>query len=201
MVAQWRSSVRSLRIHGITIVTFENFATSDSWGAEAIGTLRLSDRLNLHANFNAFRMHTDGSNVQTDLTNDAWGWSARANATIKAREGLDLQMSYFYRAPMDIENGRIGAFSMANLGIRQQLLGGRANIGLQVRDPFSTMGFNMVREDDRFYQETVRSFNSREVSLSLTYNFGNQDQRPRRRRPVEPQDDGGGVGMEGMPMP
>lgn len=182
---------------GVSIVTFRNFDSSDSWGAETIGTLRLSDWLNAHASFNAFRMQTDGSNVETDLSNDAWGWSARGNATINVQEGLDVQLSYFYRAPMDIENGRIGSFSMANLGVRQQLWDRKASLSLQVRDPFATMGFNVQREDERFYQESFRSFNSRELNLTFTYNFGNQDQQRRRRGQRQEADED----MQEMQMP
>ncbi len=183
----YRKTVNEIRWHeymnddGVSIVTFENFASSDSWGAEAIGTLRLSDRLNAHGNFNAFRMRTDGSNVESGLGNDSWGWSARGNATINVQEGLSLQLSYFYRAPMDIENGRIGSFSMVNLGVRQQLLDERASLSLQVRDPFDTMGMNTMRETDRFYQESFRSFNARQANLTFTYKFGTQDENRRRR--------------------
>lgn len=196
----YRKTVNEIRWHevlddeGVSIVTFENFASSDSWGAEAIGTLRLSRWLNAHGSFNAFKMRTDGSNVESDLGNDAWGWSARANTTINVQQGLALQLSYFYRAPMDIENGRMGSFSMMNMGVRQQLLGDRASLSLQVRDPFDTMGFNMMRETDRFYQESVRSFNARQVNLTFTYNFGKQDQDRNRRR----GDQGGGEMDEDM---
>ena len=165
---------------GVSITTFRNFDSSDSWGLETIGTLRLSDRLNAFGSFNAFRMQTDGSNVESGLGNDAWGWSTRANATISIREGLSAQLSWFYRAPMDIENGRIGSFSRVSLGARQQLLNERASLSLQIRDPFDMMQFNITRDTPRFYQESVRSFNARQVNLSLTYNFGRQQQRRQR---------------------
>ena len=187
----YRKTVNQIRWHeflndeGVSIVTFENFASSDSWGAEAIGTLRLSSILNAHGSFNAFRMRTDGSNVESDLGNEAWGWSMRGNTTLNVQRGLAVQLSYFYRAPMEIENGRIGAFSMFNVGVRQQLLGERASLSLQVRDPFDTMGMNTIRETDRFYQESFRSFNARQLNLTFTYNFGRQDENRRERSNME----------------
>ncbi len=176
---------------GVSIVTFRNFDTSDSWGAEAIGTLRLGDWIQAHANFNAYRVVTDGSNVDSDLSNDALGWSARVNGTINVQSDLAVQMSFFYRAPMDIENGRMGSFSRANFAVRQYLFNRRANLSLRVRDPLNMSGFSMQREDDRFYQESDRSWNSREVSLSFTYNFGQQQDR-RQRDQGELEGDGGG---------
>ncbi len=185
---QWYEFIND---QGVSITTFRNFDSSDSWGLESIGTLRLSDRLNAFGSFNAFRMQTDGSNVESGLGNDAWGWSTRANATLSVREGLSVQLSWFYRAPMDIENGRIGAFSRVSFGARQQLLNERATLSLQVRDPFDMMQFNITRETPRFYQESIRSFNARQVNLSLTYNFGRQRQQRRQRGNYE-----GGDGMD-----
>ena len=166
---------------GVSIVTFENFDTSDSWGAEVNGSLRLGDWINFNANFNAYRVVTDGSNVESDLGNDALGWSARGSGMINVGAGLALQLSYFYRAPMDIENGRIGSFSRTNVALRQELFGRRANLAIRVEDPFDVSGFRIEREDERFMQRSFRSWDSRQVSLSFTYNFGNQQERRRSR--------------------
>ena len=182
-----------LNDQGVSIVTFRNFDSSDSWGAEAIGTLRLSNRLNAFASFNAFRYQTDGSNVESDLGNDSWGWTMRGNATMSVREGLDVQLSYFYRAPMSIENGRIGSFSRMNVGLRQQLLNERASLSLRISDPFDMMAFNITRDTERFYQESFRKFNARQLSLSLTWNLGQQ--RPQRR---DRGDERGGPNSEDM---
>ena len=184
---------------GVSITTFRNFDSSDSWGVESIGTLRLTNRLNAFGSFNAFRMQTDGSNVESGLGNDAWGWSTRANATVSVREGLSVQLSWFYRAPMDIENGRIGSFSRVSVGARQQLLNERASLSLQIRDPFDMMQFNITRDTPRFYQESVRSFNARQVNLSLTYNFGRQ-QRQRRQRGDYERGDGMDQDMQEVQM-
>lgn len=183
---------------GVSIVTFRNFDSSDSWGTEVIGTIRLGDWIQANANFNAYRVVTDGSNVDTDLSNDALGWSARANGTINVQPDLAVQLSFFYRAPMDIENGRIGSFSRANVAVRQHLFNRRGSVSLRVRDPLNMAGFRLQREDDRFYQESFRSWNAREVTVSFTYNFGNQQDRDRRRREGPEGDDGGGGEMEVM---
>ncbi len=194
---QWYEFIND---QGVSITTFRNFDTSSSSGFESIGTLRLTDRLNAFGSFNAFRMQTDGSNVESGLGNDAWGWSTRANATLSVREGLSVQLSWFYRAPMDIENGRIGAFSRVSFGARQQLLNDRASLSLQVRDPFDMMQFNITRETPRFYQESVRSFNARQVNLSLTYNFGRQQRRQRQQRGDYEQGGGDDEEMQQMQM-
>lgn len=190
----FRRTVDVIRRHetvtpeGISVLTFENFDTRDSWGTELIGTLRLSDWLNTNASFNAYRVVTDGSNVDTDLSNNAFGWTTRLNATVGLRPDLDLQLSYFYRSPIEIEGGRIASFSMSNVALRQKLFGDRANLSLSVRDVFDTMGFQIWREDNNFYQQSSRRWASRQVSLSFTLNFGHK-QRKRRDRDWDRQSD------------
>ncbi len=176
-VIRWRDTVDDA---GVTTTTFENFDTSDSWGAEIIGTLRLGQRFNAYASFNAYKIVTDGSNVDSDLSNDAFGFSTRANATINVREGLDLQLSHFYSSPIDIENGHISARQMSSLALRQKLLNDKASLSLNVRDIFNTMGFSLWREDARFYTEFERDWQSQSIGLTFTYNFG-QARRDRRR--------------------
>ncbi len=168
---------------GVTIGTFKNLATSDSYGADLTGSLRLSDRLSGFAGFNAFQMQTDGSNVSPDLDTEAFTWSARMNANWKVSPTLDVQGMYMYRAPMNVEQGRMSAFSMASLSLRQKLRGDRSSLTLRVMDPFNTMGFTVRTDDGRFIQESDRRFGARAVFLGFNYNFG----RPPRIRQPQPQ--------------
>jgi hypothetical protein len=107
-------------------------------------------------------------------------------------------LSQYYRSPIPIAGGRIGARSMTTIGARQKLLDGRASLGLQARDGLGTMGFHIRRRDDSFYQVTTRDWGARQLSVSLTYNFG-------RSGPDRPDREGRrgavGFGDEGGPMP
>jgi outer membrane receptor protein involved in Fe transport len=166
---------------GVSVLTYGNLATQTSYGSEFVGTLRMGRTFNAFVNFNLYRVDTDGSNVDTDLTSGSYGWSTRANATYRVVPSLSVQASYFYRAPMQIEQGRSSGRSMATLGARYTFLNDRANLSFSARDLFNTMNFSLWRDDDRFYQETTRSWNAQSFSLSLSYTFG-QQQRDRRDR-------------------
>ena len=115
-----------------------------------------------------------------------------------AREGLDLQLSQYYRSPVPIAGSRIGARSMTTIEARQTLLDGKASLGLQARDVLGTMGFHITRRDDSFYQVTDRDWGARQLSVSLTYNFGRAEAtRPDR----EGRGTAGDFGDDGGPMP
>lgn len=192
---QW---VETFSADGVTTLSFANAAASSAYGAELIAALSLGPRLRGTASLNGYRVVTDASNLDTDLSNDALAYSGRANLTVRPRDGLDLQLSQYYRSPISIAGGRIGARSMTTVGARQEMLGGRASLGLQARDVLGTMGFHIRRRADSFYQVTDRDWGARQLSVSLTYNFG-------RSGPARP-DRGGrggadGFGGEGEPMP
>lgn len=185
--------LREIDADGVSIMSFANVATSDSYGADLNGSLRLG-RLTGFGGFSAFQQVTDATNLNADYSNTAFGWSARANASVRLTSTLDAQGFLMYRAPMDSEQGRMSSFSMTNFALRKRIMGDKASIGLRVMDPFNTMGFASVISDPRFYQESERNFEARSVSLTFSYNFGQQP-RVRGQRPTE---EGRGMGQDDM---
>ncbi|CAN5658254.1 TonB-dependent receptor [soil metagenome] len=175
--------VKTVDDHGISTTTFANLSTSDSYGADMTGSWRLG-RLNGFAGLNAFKVITDGSNLEADVSNEAYSWSTRASATWRATDRLDLQSFLMYRAPMDVEMGRISGMTMMHLSSRYKV-NDRTNLSLRIVDPFNTMGFHFTTSDERHYQESRRSFGARGAYLTLSYNFG---QQPRVRQRTQPQD-------------
>ena len=175
---------------GVTTLTFENFDTSDSYGLEAIASVRPAPWLNGFVSFNGYQVVSDASNVEADLGNDAFGWMARGNASVELPRGLSLQLTYFYRAPLEVEQARIGAFQMADVALRKKLLGDRASLTLRISDVFDQMQFTYFVDQPAFVRDGERRWDARQATLTFSYDFGQpQKRRPQRR----PQNDGGGM--------
>ena len=178
---------------GITTSTLANLATANSYGTDANGQLRLG-KLSGFVGLNAYRVVTDGSNVQSGLGTSAMSWSARASLNFKLSPSTDVQWFQFYRAPQKMEQGRMGAMQMANVAVKQKL-SDRSSLSLRVMDPFDAMRFRLETTNPGLTQSSLRRFNSRAVYLSYSYNFG---QTPRLRAPQpqpdqQPQQDPAGV--------
>lgn len=184
---------------GVTLTTFENFATEQSYGTEVVGTLNLGRRLRTTGSFNLYQRVTDGSNTETALSSSALGYATRLSATASLPSGTKLQLSQFYRSPMDVPGGHIDAFTRTDLALQKDLLDGRASLSLRASDLFNTMGFNMWRESAQYYQTSSRDFNAQALQISLRYNFGQQDRQQRRRDRGE-YDGGGEEAFDGVPM-
>jgi outer membrane receptor protein involved in Fe transport len=185
-------SIKTVDDDGVSTVTFQNLATSDSWGSDVNGSVRFG-KLSGFAGFSAFKTVTDGSNVEDGLSSDAFSWSARASGTWRITPRLDLTGFYMYRAPMDVERGRISGFSMVTFSARRRLFGNKGNVTLRMMDPFDQMKFSFITSDARHYQESTSRFNMRGVFLSFGFNVG---QQPRiRTRAQEPDQTAPDIGI------
>ena len=177
----------------VSTFTFANFDSDESYGADLTVTAALGQRLRGFASASVFRSVTDGGSIETGLASDAIGWNVRGNVQAQLRPGTDLQLFAFYRAPLDIPDGRISGFGIATLGLSQKLLEDRLTLSLRVNDVLSTSRFRWRQEDvSRDYTfDGFRDPALQQVTGTLTYTFG---QAPRRRpqpQQQQPQGDGG----------
>jgi len=179
------NAIRRIReVRGDTTITsFQNLETSDSYGADVNASLRMG-RVSGFASFSAFRTVTDAGALGESFSSDGIGWSARVSGNVAVTPKLDLQGFLMYRAPQDVEQGRIGSMTMSNLSLRQKVMGDKGSINLRVMDPLNRMGFTSRTTDPMYLQLNERQFNGRAVFLTFSYNFGQQP-RLRNRPPQE----------------
>lgn len=170
----------------VIVLRAENLSSSTAYGTEVVGTYSIGEWLQGRLNGSVYRSVTDGSNLTTDRSQDALLYSGRANLRIKLRDGLQLQMSQFYRPAREIPpQGRMDAFSSTEMGLRQQLFGGNGSLTLRVDDLFDQTQMNIWYRDEDVFQDSNFQWGRREVSLAFQYTFGSGSQdggRDRRRR-------------------
>ncbi len=197
--------ISTLRDDGVTVRTFENLDSSDSYGVEFISSFEDLGGLGGYLSLEGFRVQTEGATDTEALSNDAFGWGGRLNASYRVGDRLglgplDVQLTARYSAPLDTEQGRVGARSWFDLALRQKLLDNRAALTLQLRDPLGMAGFAYTLDQPRIYQTFERDWGAQQVGLTFSYTFGRQDaerDRPRGDRGGDGGQDGGGDG-EGM---
>jgi outer membrane receptor protein involved in Fe transport len=168
---------------GVSTGTFQNLDSQSTYGTD----------LTLMAQFggvrgfvsgSAYRSVTEGGSIETGLASDGFVWSLRGNLQARLRPGTNLQVFGFYRAPMEVEDGRISAFGMATLGLSQNLMGESLRLNLRMNDVFKTARFEFDTGNENYHFVGVRQPRMQQVSATLTYTFGQQ----RQRRPQQPQE-------------
>jgi len=165
----------------VTSISFQNLATSNSWGTDLNGSLRLGKMFNGFASFNVFKQVTDGGSLSA-LSSNAISWSTRVSGTYNVDPTLTFNANYFYRAPLNIERGRFEAIQSAQLSMRKKIMGDQAAVSLRVADPFNTLKFKVNVGDDNVRQITTRTFDQRAVYLTFQYNYGKV---PKVRQPTQ----------------
>lgn len=157
---------------GVTILTFENFATEDSYGAELVGSLTLGAWFKGNASFNAYKQVTDGSNLSSSLSSDAIGFRMRTSLTADIGWGVTMQGAQYYRSPMDIPGGRRDARIWTNVALQKEFLGERLTLNLRARDLFGVRTHVTERRTEEYYREYSRESDPRSVRMTLRYTFG-----------------------------
>ena len=185
----------TVRADGVTVRSSRNLDTSDAYGVEAISSFEDVGGLSGYLSLEGFRVQTAGTatagDAQGDISNDAFGWGGRLNASYRVGDRLglgplDVQLTGRYRAPLDTEQGRIGARSWVDVALRQRLFDERASLTVQLRDPLGMAGFAYTLDQPTLYQEFERDWGAQQVGVTFSYRFGGEDaQKDRRGRDGE----------------
>ncbi|MEO7458205.1 MAG: TonB-dependent receptor, partial [Gemmatimonadaceae bacterium] len=172
----------------VTSISFSNLATSNSWGTDVNGSIRLGPKFSGFTGFNIFKMVTDGGSLSS-VGSNAVTWMARFSGTSQLTSTWSVSANYGYRAPMKIERGEFAKVQNISFSIRKKVDGDKASVTLRVLDPFRTNTFRILAGDDNVTQLTERTAGIRGVFLSYQYTFG---QTPRVRQVEQQQQSGPG---------
>ncbi|MGF1566250.1 MAG: TonB-dependent receptor domain-containing protein [Flavobacteriales bacterium] len=178
--------------NGITTGTWENIARRQSYGLELVVNQELTDWWSVNLSGNAYRRDNNGGNIEAGLTNVAYSWSMRGMSTMKFKNGFNVQLSGFYRAPEQFVQGNFSGFWFTDIAVKKSLLKNKASLTVNLRDIFDTREFTFGLNDPRFVQERYRKRESRNLFVTFAYKFGKLDSKDKRSRSRGEGGDGGG---------
>lgn len=166
---------------GVSTTTYANQNSGDDMGAEFILMGQVTKWWNLNFSANGYYTILDASNLESDLSNEGFGYGGRLMSTFTLAKSTNFQVTSFYRGPRPSAQGRISDFFSMNLALQHRFWDNRASINVQVRDIFDVMRFQYELEGAGFTQESFRKRESRIVQMNFSYRFGQQEQNRRRR--------------------
>lgn len=183
---------------GVSTFTSTNLDTQDSYGADiSLFGQFIGGAVRGFLSGSVARTVTDGTTTDgsTGIGVDAMTYSARGSVQLKVREGTDLQLFGFFRAPQNVEDGRISGFGFTTLGVNQKI-NSALSLSARVNDLFKTARFeySTVR-DGQFELVGVRRPQIQQVSATLTWTFGTGTQRRRPNTEQQPNTGDGGFGF------
>ncbi|MES2847545.1 MAG: TonB-dependent receptor [Bacteroidota bacterium] len=165
-----------------TFITKSNIASQEQFGITMTAMVPVAKwlKVNVYANFsnNRFKGFINNSNV--DLQSNLFSGNLSAQMTLG--KGWNADINGFYRSKGLRGVLLMGGLGNVNGGISKSILKNKGTVKLGFRDLFLTQQFNGTAEysyiDTRFHQRR----DSRQVSLSFNWRFGNgKPQAPKRK--------------------
>ena len=168
--------------------TYFNLSTRQELGIEVVAKNKLFGevlQLTTSANFywnNLAALHDSivhqGVTIPIDLAGqNIFAGSVRINAQFMFTKNFTGQISANYRSPRVVAQGTTSHSYSIDLGLRHTFLNKQLALALNVRDLLDSRARRNTTWGDGFWQFSENRWHSRNISLTLTYNFGNNRQR------------------------
>ncbi len=186
---------------GVMKNTYFNISTRQELGIEVVAKNRLFGellQLTTSANFywnnvsavNQTILH-QGKEIPINLPGqNIFAGSVRLNAQFLFTKNFSGQISANYRSPRVVAQGTTSHSYSIDLGLRHTFLNKQLALALNVRDLLDSRARRNSTWGDGFWQFSENRWHSRTISLTVTYNFGNQ--QGKRRKPDSSEMNGGG---------
>jgi outer membrane receptor protein involved in Fe transport len=160
----------------VAIRTYENLGRRDDYGFEGIFNYVPYRWWNLNFTTNISARSLKSVNREGVDNLNTFRVSLNYNSQWRLNGGWSFQVNGRYRAPFDVPQGRIEAYTYVNLAVRKDFLDEKLNIGISVRDVFNTREWVIsTTEQSGLTQLRERQWDSRIVGLDVNYRFGRQE--------------------------
>ena len=179
-VDNW-DQIKTVDSTGVSTVTYRNVASVRQVGSNFTVGLRPQGRFGGTVSFSVFHTRNDATNIDTELSREAWRWSLGGNLSMKLTETLNATANATYMPPRDLPQGRYGSMTFSTLGLRQQLFNQKATLNLFMQDPLNLYRFEFTTSDRTHVQLSRTTPRMRRINLSVSYNFGRPPQQNSRR--------------------
>ncbi|WP_010133945.1 outer membrane beta-barrel family protein [Ochrovirga pacifica] len=186
-----RSLSKDTQVQNRILLSYDNFDTADNLGIELAAYLKFTSWWNFNGSTDFYYQQQQGIVNNQLTTADNVLFNFRLNNKFTLGKKWSLQIMQMYRGhDENIQREREPMFLM-NLGASRKILNNKGVLTLGASDIFNVFRarFNIVNPIE---QEGEFNWESQNITLSFTYNIGNQFKQKRRNRPGEDQDAGGG---------
>jgi outer membrane receptor protein involved in Fe transport len=182
---------------GIALIRPINFSTSDNTGIETVTRIQFHKRRgNIMISLNGFRNTINGDNLEPGLQSAALNWSGRAIVNYRLTPLTNLQVSGFYSSPFVQPAGSFQMIGGIDIGLRQDLFRGRAQLTTNLTDILNTRAWDIRNTLAGYTTSFYRKRESLILTINFNWRFGKEEDNLQRRRTISsPQMEEGGGGF------
>lgn len=165
-------------------ITWENLATQTIISANISAPVQIAKKWNGYFNLSGSYLDNQadyGSGAIVDI--QAWTYSIFQQHTFDLPKSFKGEISGWFSGP-GVWGGvfRYETSWSLNVGLQKKFISDKLNVKISGNDLFYQSGWDGYSEFNGLFSEGMGRWDSRRVSLSLSYNFGNQNLKLRNRK-------------------
>lgn len=172
-----------------------NYTSAENYGVEYVLRVPLKKKGSVMLSGSAYYNMVNGDNVDAALQSSAFHYNARLSFTYRIFKPTTLQVSGMYFSPFVNPVGSFWMKGGVDIGIRQDIFHGKAQLSANLADAFNTRSFVVTNDASTYYFEGGRKRESMVLMLSFTWRFGSSDEITKRKTqtsaPMEEMPQGG----------
>lgn len=174
-----------------------NLATENHLGVEFATTYTPFPRWKIMWDLNFFKRNTTGNysyenslgeTVSQNFNSQNYSWFSRMNIKIPLPYQIDMNTMAMYMGPnKDAQSSRKGEFGM-DLALSKEVFNKKGTISLNIRDLFNSRRMISDTHTPNVNTHSQMQWRTRQISLNLTYRFGNNNS-PSKKKPKQNRND------------
>ncbi|WP_406603293.1 outer membrane beta-barrel family protein [Neolewinella marina] len=165
-------------------ISWDNLASQQVYSFNVSAPLQLTEAWNLYVNASGSHLYNRadyGDGATIDLK--AWSYSFFVQNTINLPWSVVAEVGGYFSGP-GVWGGvfRYRELGALNGGLQRKFWNERLNVKVSGNDLFYTSGWNGTSEFNGLRSSGAGQWDSRRIALSLSYTFGNEQVKSRRRQ-------------------
>lgn len=165
----------------VLLSTSINLAEKNSYGLEMNLSYDLFKWWKVNGNFNFFRAITEGDYQGQSFDAETITWTARASSKMSIPRFADFQLTFDYRGPQNLPQGRSLSMWRLDAGLSRDILKKKGTLTFSVRDMFNTRRWRSQVVQPGFTSESNFQWRARQFQLSFVYRLNQSKSRGNRR--------------------
>jgi len=178
--------------NNVSTVTYQNLNGSVDIGFEFMWSKQVTKTFNFMLSSNVYHSKMDASNLTSEYDESTFRLSSSFNMSWK-KNGHKIQFSGWGMPGAEVGQGKMKTMFSSDLAYSRPIFYDKGKFTVKISDIFNTRGFGIETRGPMFDQSFEYKRQSQYITMSLSYNFGDQSNNRQHRRGGSRDFDGGGM--------
>lgn len=166
----------------VTFQTYRNLATFRNYSITLSAPVNFAEWWNARVNFSGFLNQVESPFSNEAIDKDQTSYNLNVSNNFQLPGDIKAQLSGNYQSKMLWGIFEIDPRWSLDLGFRKSIWNGKRSVRLNVNDIFNTNQTYINIDQGTMNLDISNIRESRRANITLTYNFGNKEVKPARRR-------------------